>query len=130
MLSLLLYYSIVYTKFCPKFCPLCPGLTIFFSLQHLSYEYIRQNICVPRLGVTNFVFPTLMLQKRLPKYLSLLINWVSRNFVTNIASCTLMSQTFTTNFASPAWVSQGDCYTESAGQSWGQTVSEVCSLGR
>ena len=102
----------------------------FFSLQHLSYEYIRQNICFPRLGVTNFVVLALMLQKHLPEYLSLLINWVSRNFVTNIASSTLMSQTFATNFAFPAWVSQGDCYTESAGQSRGQTVSEVCSLGR
>ena len=70
MLSLLLDYSIVYTKFCPKFCPLCPGLTIFFlsntyltntfvkifvslawvsqvlSFQHWCYKNICQNICL------------------------------------------------------------------------------------
>ena len=39
-------------------CPLCPGLTVF-SLQHLSYEYIRQNIwfgchkfCLSNIDVT------------------------------------------------------------------------------
>ena len=66
MLSLLLDY----TKLCPKVCPLCPGLTIFFlsntypmntfvkifvslawvsqilSFQHWCYKNFCQNICL------------------------------------------------------------------------------------
>ena len=99
MLSLLLDY----TKLCPKVCPLCPGLTIFFlSNTYPMNTFVKIFVSLAWVSqILSFCFPALMLQKHLPKYLSLLINWVSRNFVTNIASSTSMSQTFATNFAPP-----------------------------